>query len=49
MFVEIHNLFALLIITFLLGFFFACVGFYLEEKDKNNRKKRKLNEKRRSR
>lgn len=46
MFVEIHNLFALLIITFLLGFFFACVGFCLEEKDKNNRKKSKLIKKR---
>ena len=46
MLVEIHNLFALLIITFLLGFLFACVGFYLEEKDKNNRKKSKLIKKR---
>lgn len=46
MFVEIHNLFALLIFTFLLGSLFACFGFYLEEKDKNNRKKSKLIKKR---
>lgn len=49
MFIEIHNLFAWLIIAFWFGLLFAWVGFYLEEKDKNNRKKSKLNGKRRSR